>query len=92
MINHDMGDLLLAIKQQMDCQEKLFESLIKIEAMIEIVLARDFNDFSTEKMYAYMWAVSDLIERARMLSEDSLNEGGKILPLLMKSEISQYSL
>lgn len=92
MTDDKVPDLLLAIKQQTASQEILFESLIKVEAMVEIVLARDFSDFSTEKMYTYMWAVSDLIEKARMLSEDLLNGMSKITPLLMRSEISSYSL
>lgn len=71
----------------MDSQETLFEYLVKVEAMIEIVLAKDLGDFSKEKMHNYLWAVSDLVGKARELNDDLLDRLIRLTPLLLKFDV-----
>lgn len=87
MAENRISDYLLMIKQQAVSQEMLFEYLIKVEAMVEVILAKDLTDFSKERMHSYLWVVSDLVSKARLLNEDILDRLVKITPLLLDSDM-----
>lgn len=78
MADSKVSNLLALMKQQMESQEALFEYLIKIDAMVEVILVQDLIGFPAEKMHSYLWIVSDLIGRAKELNEDLLNRSVKV--------------
>jgi len=51
-------------------QESLLEYLTKIEAMVEMLMARDLmQDYPQSTLYSYLWALSDLIAKTKELNE-----------------------
>jgi hypothetical protein len=82
-----ISDLLLVIKHQMASQELLFEYIVKVEAMVEIILSKDLMDFSNEKLHNFLWIISDLIVKAKELNEKLMDISDKITPLLNQSEV-----
>jgi hypothetical protein len=86
-----VSDLLLVIKHQMASQELLFEYLVKVEAMVEIILSKDLTDFSNEKLHNYLWCVSDLIVKAKELNEKLMDTLDKVTPLLNQSEAATFN-
>lgn len=61
------------IKHQLAAQEVLFEYHSKIEAMLEMILTNDGADFSREKLYYYLWAISDVVSSAKKLNVELLD-------------------
>jgi hypothetical protein len=61
------------IKHQLASQEVLFEYHSKIEAMLEMILTNDRTDFPKEKLYYYLWAINDVVSRAKDLNTELLN-------------------
>jgi len=76
----------------MASQELLFEYLVKVEAMMEVILSKDLTDISNEKLHNYLWLVSDLIVKAKELNEKLLDTLEKMVPLLSVSEIARLNM
>lgn len=79
-------DYLFLIKYPVDSQETLLEYQCKVDAMLEMVLARDLMDHPELKLRSYMWALSDAIGRAKSFSEDLMGALNRITTLLIKPE------
>ncbi len=73
-------------KSQFVSQEALLEYHAKIEAMVEMMLAKDLLDYPREKLHDYLWTISDLIGKARKLSSELLDMLTKLMSLLEMSE------
>jgi hypothetical protein len=76
---------LLLIKHLVNSQETLLEYQTKVEAMVEMVLAKDLIDYPTLKLHTYLWALSDVVGKAKSLSEDLMSALNRITTLLMHS-------
>lgn len=79
-----LSDYLSFIKQQIASQEVLLEYHLKIEAMIEMILANNLTDFSKEKVHNYLWIISDLVCKAKEFNRgllDTLNKTMSGMPI-----------
>lgn len=65
-----LSDSTSEIKFQLASQEILFQYLSKVEAMVEILLAKDLIDYPSAKLHDYLLVISDLVDKARTLNED----------------------
>lgn len=74
-------------KRQFAAQEALLECHAKIEAMLEMMLAKDLLDYPREKLHDYLWTISDLIGKARKLNSELLDMVAKLMSLLEISEV-----
>jgi hypothetical protein len=74
-------------KSQFASQETLFEYHAKIEAMVEMMLAKDLLDYPREKLHDYLWTISDLMGKARKLNSELLDMVAKLMSLLKISEV-----
>jgi hypothetical protein len=55
-------------------QEKIRENLAKAKALITVaLLSDDFFEFRDYLLHDYLWALSDLISRAKYLNEKALD-------------------
>lgn len=61
------------IKRQLASQEALLGYHTKVEAMLEMMLAKDLVDYPYKKLHDYLWAVSDLVGKARELNVELLD-------------------
>ena len=86
MDQNRVTDYLLLIKHLVDSQETLLEYHTKVEAMVEMVLAKDLIDYPTLKLHTYLWALSDVVGKAKSLSEDLMCALNKITSFLMNAE------
>ncbi len=73
MAEHSITQLLSIINQQIDSQEKLNTYLSKVETLLEFAMSDGFLGYSTASIYYYIWVVSDIVERAKISNEESLN-------------------
>lgn len=73
--------LLSLINQQVEDQELLSEYLLKAEALTQIALVEDFLEQPAKILYYYLWALNDIVERARVMNEQSLSVLMKKMPL-----------
>jgi hypothetical protein len=74
------------MKHQLASQEVLFEYHTKVEAMLEMILAKDLVDYPQAKLHDYLWVVSDLVGKARELNGELLDMLVEMMPLLEVSE------
>lgn len=74
MAECSVSQLSSLINQQIDIQENLAEYLYKAEAIANVALSNDFHDYSPSIIHDYIWALCDLINQAKSLSEKSLDE------------------
>lgn len=77
---------LALTESQFASQEALLEYHAKIEAMVEMMLAKDLLDYPREKLHDYLWTISDLIGKARKISSELLDMLTKLMSLLEVSE------
>ncbi len=75
------------MKHQLASQEVLLEYHAKVEAMLEMLLAKDLVDYPQAKLHDYLWAVSDLVGKARELNGELLDMLVGMVPLLEVSEV-----
>ncbi len=73
MAEHSITQLLSLINRQLDSQETLNTYLSKAEALMQVAMSDDFLSYPRAATYYYLWAVSDIIEQAQKLNEESLN-------------------
>jgi hypothetical protein len=73
MADNSVNHLSTFINQQIDHQEDLSESLAKADALAKVSLSNDFLDCSDEIKRNYFWALSDIIDIAKMINEQTLN-------------------
>lgn len=83
MANDSVAHLISLINQQVQSQESLSEHLHKAEAMAQVALGDGFLDCPESITHHYLWALSDLIERAKIANEQSLDILLKQRPLAM---------
>jgi hypothetical protein len=69
------------VKNQLALQEVLSQYLSKVDAMIEILLARDLIDFPSTKLHDYLLVMSDLVDKARSTNENSIDRLIKLYPI-----------
>jgi hypothetical protein len=74
---------LSLMKYQLASQEALLECHTKVKAMLEMILAKDLVDYPQAKLHDYLWAVSDLVGKARELNGELLVG---MMPLLEESK------
>jgi hypothetical protein len=72
MAQNSLTDLVALINQQANSQEILAECLSKVQALIHVALDDNFLDYENFIINDYLWALSDFIEQAKLLSEESL--------------------
>ena len=75
-----LSDYSTVIKHQIAAQESLFEYHTQIEAMIEMILAKDLIDYPKPKLHDYLCIVSNLVGEAKGINEDIINRLHKIIP------------
>ena len=68
-VNH-LSDL---INTQIDYQEDLNDFLSKADALAKVSLSNDFFDCSDEIKRNYFWALSDIIDSAKIINEQTLS-------------------
>jgi hypothetical protein len=73
MASNSVNDLLCLINQQVEFQENLSEHLHKAEAMTHVALGDDFLDCPQLIAHYYIWVLSDIIVKAKMINEQSLD-------------------
>lgn len=66
-------DYISIMKDEISSREILTDHLSKAKAMIHVALSGDFLNFKKLLINDYLWALSDIIERASSMNEDSLN-------------------
>jgi len=74
------------MEHQLASQEVLLEYHAKVEAMLEMILAKDLVDYPQEKLHDYLWVVSDLVGKARKLNGELLDMLVGMMPSLEVSE------
>ena len=72
MAEHSITQLLSLINRQLDSQETLNTYLSKAEAVMQVAMSDDFLSYPRATTYYYLWAVSDIVEQAKKLNEESL--------------------
>jgi hypothetical protein len=70
------------MRHQLASQEVLLASHAKVEAMLEMILAKDLVNYPQTKLHDYLWTVSDLVDKARKLNEELLDMLVRMVPLL----------
>lgn len=73
------------MKLQLASQEGLLEYHAKVEAMLEMILAKDLVDYPREKLHDYLWVVSELVGKAKELNWELLDMMTEMMPLLETS-------
>lgn len=73
------------MRYQLASQEVLLEYHAKVEAMLEMILTKDLVDYPQAKLHDYLWAVSDLVGKARKLNGELLDMIVEMMPLLEES-------
>jgi hypothetical protein len=73
MANSGITQLLSLINQEVDSREALKEHLSKAESLAHIALNDDFLTYPRRILYFYLWVLSDIIEHAKILNEQSLD-------------------
>lgn len=69
-----LNDLVLLLNQQIASQEILTQKLAKIEAFAEVILNTKFTpEPIPTTQYNCGWILCDLIQEARLLSEQTFN-------------------
>lgn len=86
MDQNKVADYLLLIKLQIASQETLRDYHLQVEAMVEMVLAKDLIDFSTRKLHNYLWALSDLVGKAKSLNQDLIGTLNNIAKLFVNED------
>lgn len=74
MTQNRLPDYIAVIKEQVSSHEILLEYLFKVEALVEMMLTKDMSGYSKAKLHNYLWTISDLVIRAKKLSEILLNK------------------
>jgi hypothetical protein len=73
MADNSLNHLSNLINQQIDYQDDLSDCLLKAEALSKVLLNNDFFDCSDEIKHNYFWALSDIIDSAKMINEKTLS-------------------
>lgn len=50
--------------------DSLHECIIKMSALAEVILAGDFTQYKASTMHDYWWTLSELLAKAKILSEN----------------------
>jgi hypothetical protein len=79
MDQNKVTDYLLLIKGLIDSQESLLEYHSKIEAMVEMALAKDLINYSAGKLHDYLWVVNDLVGKAKELNRELLDMHTRVM-------------
>ena len=91
MAQGSLPDYSSIINQFIASQEALLECHFKAEAMIEILLNSSFL-IRPRALHDYFWALSDMIDQAKVLNEQLLKIAiVKIIPLLVESKDPPYN-
>ncbi len=73
MVDNSLKELSSLINQQVKIQERLFEYLVKIEAIAQLTLSEDFLNYKFSIVHAYLWVLGDMISEAKGFNEQALN-------------------
>lgn len=74
------------IKQHLSSQEQLTQHLFRAETQIELILEQDLATYPLSKLHDCLLIVSDLIQKARALSESLMPAANKITPMLLPKD------
>lgn len=72
MINHNIDEWSILMRQQIDQGENLNEYLSKAEALIQIALNSELVIYKDSIAQNFFWTLSSLIEEAKIMNEESL--------------------
>jgi len=75
----DSQEAPFLIKQELDSQESLFECLLGIESMIEMLLVSKTEELSCAQLFEYYRVISYSVLQAKQLSDDSICRLSKIV-------------
>jgi hypothetical protein len=81
-----LPEYLDLIKQHLSSQEQLLQHLFKVETMLELVLDQDLATYPKSKLHDCILIVSDLIQKAMVLSESLMPAANKITPMLLPKD------
>jgi hypothetical protein len=81
-----LSEWLSLMKQQLASQEVLLEYHFKLEAMVEMMLAKNLIDYPPAMLHDYLWVVNDLIGKAKELNKDLLDLILGVMPSLVASD------
>ena len=73
MAQNIVSDYLKLINYLIHTQEILFEYHLKAEAMLEVLLDSNLHHCPKAVLYNYLWALSDIMVKAKNLNEPLLN-------------------
>lgn len=73
MATQSLADLPALINQQTTLQEELSLCLAKAEALAHVALGQEFFDYPESVMHYYLSTLSDKIEEAKKMSDQSLD-------------------
>lgn len=85
-----LSEWLSLMEQQLASQEVLLEYHFKLEAMVEMMLAKDLIDYPPAMLHDYLWVVNDLIGKAKELNEDLLDLIIGVMPSLAIASDSTF--
>ena len=83
MDNSSLSDSINLIKHQFASQEQLLKYHSKIDALIELILAKDVFIYPTSKLHDCLLIIGDLICIARKLNKESMNSLCRIIAVLI---------
>lgn len=81
MAENNLTQFLSLINQQVESRETLNEHLSKAGALAQIAMGDDFFDQSPLILHHFVWIMSDVIERAKTINEQSLDDLLKQRPI-----------
>ncbi len=71
MANNSVTQLISLINQHVEEHEAISEHLLKAKALIGVALDADFAGLPKVITHGYLWVLSDLVEQAAKLNEDT---------------------
>lgn len=74
MSTRSLNDLEVLIKQLIQSQDALTQNLIKIDSLLQVALEGNFIKNSQDKLYAFLWTISDMTEISLSISEQQMNQ------------------
>jgi len=78
-----LPEYLNFIKQHLNSQEQLLQYLFRAETQIELVLEQDLLTYPKSRLHDCLLMISDLIQKARALSESLMPAVNKITPMFL---------
>lgn len=76
-----LSESLPLIRAQLISQETLLEYQLKLESMIEMMLAKDLIEYPKTKLHDYLGVIGDLLDKSRELNENLIGVLVKIISL-----------